>query len=325
MCEYSVGIFARIMSRPAAPAVLLADPPNSPKGRLAFAALIAGGLAIAFSPIFMRLSEIGPLATAVHRLALGLPVFWLWLALEKGPDGKNGGRQRGPQSWRDAGLLALAGLFFALDLAAWHSSLGYTSVANATLLANNAPIFVALGAWLLWRERPTRGFVIGLALSIVGCALLSRGGFKPGQSTLLGDGLALLTGVFYSGYFLTVKRLRARFTTAAIMTWSAMVGAALLLPAAWITEGGLAEGALLPASLAGWLVVLALALFSHVGGQSLITYAMAHLPAGFSALTLLIQPVGAAIFAWVLFAEALGPLQLAGGLVVLAGIWLARR
>lgn len=288
---------------------------TDPQRRLAFAALIAGGIAIAFSPIFMRLSEVGPIATAVHRLVLGLPLFWLWLALEKGD-----GQQRGPANWRDAGLLALAGLFFALDLAAWHSSLGYTSVANATLLANNAPIFVALGAWALWRERPTRGFVIGLTLSIVGCALLSRGGFKPGQSTLLGDGLALLTGVFYSGYFLTVKRLRARFTTAAIMTWSAMVGALLLLPAAWASEG-----ALLPASLAGWLVVLALALFSHVGGQSLITYAMAHLPAGFSALTLLIQPVGAALLAWILFGEALGPLQLAGGLVVLAGIWLARR
>lgn len=316
MCEYSAGIIARIMSRPAAHAALLADPHR----RLAFAALIAGGIAIAFSPIFMRLSEIGPLATAVHRLALGLPLFWLWLALEKGGDQGPLPLRSRPANWLEAGLLALAGLFFALDLAAWHSSLGYTSVANATLLANNAPIFVALGAWLLWRERPTRAFLIGLALSVVGCALLSRGGFKPGQSTLLGDGLALLTGVFYSGYFLTVKRLRARFTTAAIMTWSAMVGAALLLPAAWASEG-----VLLPASLAGWLVVLALALFSHVGGQSLITYAMAQLPAGFSALTLLIQPVGAAIFAWILFGEALGPLQLAGGLVVLAGIWLARR
>lgn len=306
MCQYSAGNFARIMSRPVF---------SDPQTRLAFAALIAGGLAIAFSPIFMRLSEIGPIATAVHRLTLGLPVFWLWLALEKGE-----GQQRGPANWRDAGLLALAGLFFALDLAAWHSSLGYTSVANATLLANNAPIFVALGAWVLWRERPTRAFALGLVLALAGSALLSRGGFVPGQSTLLGDGLALLTGLFYSGYFLTVKRLRTRFTTAAIMTWSAMVGAALLLPAAWLMEGSL-----LPASLAGWSVVLALALFSHVGGQSLITYAMAQLPAGFSALTLLIQPVGAAIFAWILFGEALGPLQLTGGLIVLAGIWLARR
>lgn len=306
MWQYSAGNFARIMSRPVF---------SDPQTRLAFAALIAGGLAIAFSPIFMRLSEIGPIATAVHRLTLGLPVFWLWLALEKGE-----GQQRGPANWRDAGLLALAGLFFALDLAAWHSALGYTSVANATLLANNAPIFVALGAWVLWRERPTRAFALGLVLALAGSALLSRGGFVPGQSTLLGDGLALLTGLFYSGYFLTVKRLRTRFTTAAIMTWSAMVGAALLLPAAWLMEGSL-----LPASLAGWSVVLALALFSHVGGQSLITYAMAQLPAGFSALTLLIQPVGAAIFAWILFGEALGPLQLTGGLIVLAGIWLARR
>ena len=314
MCDYSRETSVRIM-----PPVISALP-DSPHARLALAALIAGAIAIAFSPIFMRLSEIGPIATAVHRLVLGLPLFWLWLALKQGPKDIAGSRQRGPANWRDAGLLALSGLFFAGDLAAWHSSLGYTSVANATLLANNAPIFVTIGAWVLWRERPTRGFLAGLVLSVVGCALLSRGGFKPGESTMLGDGLAILTALFYSCYFLTVKRLRARFTTAAIMTWTAMVGALILLPAAWI-----AEGALLPASLAGWLAVLALALVSHVGGQSLITYAMAHLPAGFSALTLLIQPVGAAIFAWILFGEALGPLQLAGGLVVLAGIWLARR
>lgn len=293
--------------------------PPDRSSSFALAALIAGGIAIAFSPIFMRLSEIGPIATAVHRLALGLPLLWLWLSLEKGA-----GRKRAPADWREARLFLLSGGFFAADLAAWHSAIGYTSVANATLLANNAPLFVALGAWLLWRERPTRRFVIGLALAIVGCALLSRGGFKPAAggapSSLLGDGLALLTGVFYSGYFLAVKRLRAEFTTAATMTWTALIGAAFLLPAAWIFEG-----ALLPGSVSGWLVALGLAVFSHVGGQSLITYAMAHLPAGVSALTLLIQPVGAAIFAWILFGEALDPLQLAGGLVVLAGIWLGRR
>lgn len=305
MCDYTTAVMS--------PA--LADS----KSRIALAALIAGGIAIAFSPIFMRLSEIGPIATAVHRLALGLPLFWCWLSFDQAE-----GRKRAPTNWREARFFLLSGGFFAADLAAWHSSLGYTSVANATLLANNAPIFVAIGAWLLWREKPTRRFLVGLALAIAGCALLSRGGFKPATesapSSLLGDGLALLTGVFYSGYFLAVKRLRAEFTTAATMTWTAMIGAAFLLPATWVFEG-----ALLPASLAGWLVVLGLAVFSHVGGQSLITYAMAHLPAGVSALTLLIQPVGAAIFAWILFGEALGPLQLAGGLVVLAGIWLGRR
>ncbi|HEY4134094.1 MAG TPA: DMT family transporter [Alphaproteobacteria bacterium] len=284
--------------------------------RTAVVALVAGALAIAFSPIFMRLSELGPFTTAVYRLALGLPLFGLWLAAEPG-----GGRRRGPAHWRDAGLLSLAGLFFAGDLAAWHRSIGLTTVANATLLANNVPIFVALSAWLFWRERPTRSFAVGLVLSIAGCALLSSGGFASGQgAALAGDGLALLAAVFYSGYFLTVKRLRATFTTATIMTWTAGVGALALLPAAL-----LAEDTFWPASAVGWLPLVGLALVSHVGGQSLITYAMAHLPAGFSALTLLLQPVGAAIFAWALFGEALGPLQMAGAAVVLLGIWCARR
>ena len=82
---------------------------------------------------------------------------------------------------------------------------------------------------------------------------------------------------------------------------------------------------LLPADARGWLVLVGLAWISHCAGQGLIAYSLAHLPAAFSSVSLLFQPVMAAIFAWLLLAEPLVPLQLAGGLVVLAGIYLARR
>jgi drug/metabolite transporter (DMT)-like permease len=82
---------------------------------------------------------------------------------------------------------------------------------------------------------------------------------------------------------------------------------------------------MLPATAHGWLVLVGLALVSHAAGQGLIAYALAHLPAAFSSVSLLFQPVMAALFAWLLLAEPLVAVQVAGGVVVLLGIWLARR
>jgi drug/metabolite transporter (DMT)-like permease len=196
-----------------------------------------------------------------------------------------------------------------------------TSVANATLLANLASIFVTLAAWLLWRQRPSAQFLIGLALALAGVALLVRAslGFSP--TALLGDGLGVITAMFYAWYLLTVKSLRdLGAATLRLMAITTTLTAAILLPVA------LASGeTMLPASAKGWLVLLGLAWITHAGGQGLITYALAHLPAAFSSVGLLLQPVLAAAFAWALLAEPLGALQMAGGAVVLAGIYLARR
>jgi drug/metabolite transporter (DMT)-like permease len=82
---------------------------------------------------------------------------------------------------------------------------------------------------------------------------------------------------------------------------------------------------MLPVSAFGWWMLVGLALISHAAGQGLIAYALAHLPAAFSSVSLLSQPVMAALLAWVLLSEGLMPLQILGGLIVLAGIYLARR
>jgi drug/metabolite transporter (DMT)-like permease len=127
--------------------------------------------------------------------------------------------------------------------------------------------------------------------------------------------------MFYAGYILAVKRLRDRgATTLYLMAVTSTVTAILLWPVA------VAAGEqFFPATPRGWLVLLGLALLSHAAGQGLIAYALAHLPAAFSSVGLLLQPVVAAVFAWFLLAEPLVALQVAGGLVVLAGIYLARR
>jgi drug/metabolite transporter (DMT)-like permease len=141
-----------------------------------------------------------------------------------------------------------------------------------------------------------------------------------GAGHLLGDALALATAVLYAGYIVVVGRLRSRHGTAKIMAWSGLVTCAALLPVALLSGESLEAR-----SLQGWAVLVALALFSHALGQSLIAYALAHLPAAFSSVALLLQPAVAALLAWSLLAEALGLRQSAGGAIILAGIAMARR
>lgn len=281
--------------------------------RWALAALFAGALGIALAPIFVRWSEVGPVATAFWRLFLALPLLALWLALEQRRPGADTAGS-GP------GMAVLAGLFFAADLAVWHWSIRLTSVANATFLANLAPLAVTLGAWLLLGERTRPPFFAGMLLALAGAALLMGANLGGSGAVLLGDGLGVLTAVFYAGYQLCVKRLRDTQSTARIMLLSGATCAAVLLPVA------LAMGeTVLPRSAGGWLVLAGLALVCQVAGQSLIAFAVAHLTASFASVGLLLQPVAAAAFAWLLFGEAPAALQWLGAAAVLGGIWLARR
>jgi drug/metabolite transporter (DMT)-like permease len=278
--------------------------------RPALPALLLGATFIALSPIFVRLSDVGPTASAFWRVALAAPLLWPLFAFT---------RPRSPSiGWR---LLVAAALAFAGDLIFWHWSIRFTSVANSTLLANLAAPFVTLAVWIFWRERPSGMFTVGLALALIGVAMLVHTslGFSP--TALLGDAFGVVTALFYAAYILAVKGLRDRgAATLYVMAVATTLTAAILLPVA------LASGEpLLPQTASGWLVLVGLAWISHCAGQGLIAYSLAHLPAAFSSVGLLLQPVMAAIFAWLILTEPLVPLQIAGGIVVLAGIYLARR
>ena len=288
---------------------------GSKEGR-ALLALVMGANAIAFAPIFVRLSQAGPVATAFWRVALSLPVLWGWLLLSR----QNRESHRAPSSPADYWRLLAAGLFFAGDLAVWHWSIRLTSVANATLLANFAPVFVTLGSWMIFGQRVRLVFLLGMVMALVGMTLIVGNSFKISPVHFWGDILGLITAVFYAAYQLSVKHLRGDFKTVTIMFWSGVPSALTLLG---ITL--LSKESFVPVSTEGWMVLIGLALISHVGGQSLIAYALAHLSAAFSSVGLLVQPVTAAILAWLILSETLGAPQVLGGIVVLAGIFIARR
>jgi drug/metabolite transporter (DMT)-like permease len=279
-------------------------------GGRALAALVAGAICIGFAPIFVRLIDVGYTAAAFWRVALALPVLGLlWYPR----------RPRDRAASLPPGALLLAGAFFAADLAVWHQSIRFTSVANATLLANLAPIFVTAGSVWLFGDRIGARFVGGLVVALIGSALLVANSFTISVQTVGGDVLGMITALFYAGYLLTVSHQRRNVSMPELMWWSTLSCAVVLLPVVLV----LGEP-LWPASARGWAVLIGLALVSQVAGQGLIAWAMAHLPAAFSSVSLLVQPVAAAVFAWILLAEPFGALQALGGAVVLAGIVTCR-
>lgn len=283
--------------------------------RRALAGLLAGAILIGFAPIFIRLIDVGYTAAGFWRVFLSLPFLWvLW---------RRGKRAAGPgapaASRAPLKGLFIAGLFFALDLATWHQSIRYTSIANATLLANLCPIFVTAAGVLLFGERVRAGFVAGLVLALAGSGLLVASSFSIGPDTVMGDALGVLAAMFYSVYLMQVSRERGRHSAVAVMWWSTLASAVLLLPATLLTGE-----VFWPQSAQGWAVLFGLALVGQVAGQGLIAWGMAHLSAAFSSVSLLVQPVAAALFAWWLIGESFGPLQALGGVVVLGGIVLCR-
>ncbi len=273
-------------------------------------ALLLGAVGIGFAPICVRMVELGPVASAFWRLALATPVLYV-MARRLAPPR--------PVAARPAplGMAILAGLAFAADLGVWHYSIVFTSVANATLLANLAPVFIALWTLLVLRHRLRFSYWLGLMLALAGATVLVGANFgRPGA--LLGDGLGVLTAVFYAAYQLSIAAARRGYGTWHLMWISTLVSALVLLPfALW-------AGAWWPGQWQDWAWLIALALISHILGQGLIAYALAHLTAAFASVSLLVQPIAAASFAWLLLAEYISWLQGLGALVVLLGIVLCR-
>lgn len=283
---------------------------------LALPALLLGAVGIGFAPIFVRVSELDPTATAFHRALWSVPALWVWCALERR---RHPGVLR-PTARADILKLTFGGFCFAADLAAFHWAVVTTSVANAALFLHFMTIFVTLGAWLLFRERPTAVFLAGLAAAIVGTGILMGKSLSLSAAQFGGDALGLLAAFFYSGYILVVGRLRSRFSTATIMLWTSASMALALVPIVWISGESI-----VPRTGEGLAVLIGLALITHVAGQGLVAWGLLHLPAAFGSVVLLFAPMVSALLAWGLLAEPLSGVQMLGGAVVLAGIALARR
>lgn len=280
---------------------------------LALLILVAAASVLGLAPVLVRLSETGPAAAGFWRLMFALP----WLAVFVARPASLGGAGLGrPDRW-----MALAGLFFALDMTFWHYGLHLTSVANATVLCNLTPVVVTLFAWLVLKERPGGLFVLALGLAMAGAAAMALGARPSADGadrSLLGDLLSLSVTVWYASYFLSIQRARRGATAQKVMLWSTAVGAPLMLLAS-LTMGE----DLTPETALGWAACVGLGLV-HVAGQGGVAWALGKLPAALTAVTILVQPVVAGLLSWWIFGETLTAIQAAGGALVLVAVMLAQ-
>lgn len=274
----------------------------------ALAVLVAGAAIIGLAPILVLLADAGPAAIGFWRVTFAMPLLAL-IAMRT--DGGVG---------RPSKFALLAGVAFACDLGFWHYSIHFTSVANATVLTNLTPVVVTAAAWIFLKQRPAKLFVAAVGLAVAGAWLMAigRGEHAAGANPPLGDALALTTAVWYALYFLAISAARRSVGATRVMFWSGVASAPLLLAAA------LALGEdIFPITNGGWAALVALGVM-HVAGQGSIAWALGRLPAATASVVVLVQPVVAALLGWLMFAEALGPVQALGAAIALGGVVLAQ-
>jgi drug/metabolite transporter (DMT)-like permease len=277
----------------------------------AYLALGAGILCVSWSAIFVKLAEVPGTVSAFYRMLIACSVLIpLWLS--KSPSLPS----------RPAVMTTLlGGLFFALDLALWNGSILLTSATTATILANNAPLWVGLGAFFLFRQRLPIYFWLGLLVSLSGMLLVAGGReLLQHMSPSNGNVMAIVAGVFYAAYLLITERARSNMDTLSFMTLSVIASTVVLFVICLLLGSPLTGY-----SMQSWSALIGLGLVTHLGGWLAINYALGHIRATSVSVSLLGQSVLTAIFSILLFGEHLSGGQVAGGMLVLGGIYIVNQ
>jgi drug/metabolite transporter (DMT)-like permease len=277
----------------------------------AYLVLVAGIICIAWSAIFVRWTDIPGTASAFYRMLIPAVVLFPIFATE---------RKRDRLTGRTLAIIALGGLFFALDLALYNTSILRTSAANATLLGNNTPIVVGLLTWLLFRRRPQPAFWMGLLLAIGGSLVILWSDLARRAQFGSGDVMALGAAACFAVYLLATEEVRTTVSTLTFLRL-AMIATTLVLLILNLSMGI----SLRVPHRHTWWALLGLGLVSQLGGYLALTYALGHLPATIASISLLAQGPLTALMAAVLLGEPLTVPQFVGGAMVLSGVALAHR
>lgn len=281
----------------------------------------AAVLIVSSAAILIRIAQhdhVSSLTIAAWRLGIAALVLWplVWA--------RHGGEVRAMH--RREWLLGIAaGLFLALHFAAWITSLAYTSVASSTALVTTNPVWIALVSWLVFREKLGGWLLIGIASAIGGSALIfisdaNIAAATAGSNALLGNALAVAGSVTVCGYLLLGRRLRKSVPLVPYI-WLVYTSAAVALMLTAALSGAVLTGF----SATAWACLIGLALGPQLLGHSAFNWALKHVSATFIAITILGEPIGSALLAWLIFGEQFAPMQLAGFSLLLTGIYLAAR
>ena len=279
--------------------------------RVGIFAILAGTAIIAWSPILVRFLDVGPVAGGAWRMLLSLPILgaWAFRNARTAPERSN--------ARAVAGVLLLAGLCFACDVACFHIAVTHTSVANATFIGNLSPILALAGGALFFAEHPKPLVWVSLGLALTGSWVMT--GLVGPSAVAPGDSFALAASIAYAGYLLAMKRARASVDGAGATFWSAFVSMPVLFLVAHLHGE-----TMLPSSVAGWAVVVTLGCVSHAFGQGLTSVALGRAPVALIAIVVLAQPPVSALLAWLVLHEPMGATQMIGGAIILSAVVLGR-
>lgn len=279
-----------------------------PSRLLPLAALLAGNVALAMGPWFVRLADSGPVAAGFWRVALALPVLALLARVNGQP---LGGMRRGV-------LLAvlLGGVLFGLDVASWHVGIGMTRLANATLFGNAGSLILMVWGFIAWRRLPHGREWPALVAALSGAAILMGRSFEISPRTLMGDLFCLLAGILYAGYLLILQDARKALGSWSLLTWSCCASAPVLLAIALLNGE--------PVWPTDWRPLIGLAISSQLIGQGLLVYSLRHFSPLVIGIALLCQPAVAAVAGWVSFGEVLSLTDIFGIALVAAALVLAK-
>lgn len=274
----------------------------------AYAALAIGVFAISWSAIFVRWTNMPGIASAFYRVlfaSLALAPFLFC-------------RPNNLRMARPYLLLAiLGGTFFAGDLAFFNSSVLQTSASSATFLANNAPLVVALITWAVTRKLPSRRFWLAFAISLAGATLIVAVDKHHTSTKFAADLMAVAASICFACYLAVTERLRDVCSTTLLLAVSTAASAVVLFLCAGLTRTSLRIPGFVP-----FLALIGLGCLCQVIGYFCLTYALGHLPATISSITMLAVAPLTAVLAFVLFRERITGLQVLGNGLVLTGVWI---
>ena len=283
---------------------------NQQKTFLPVIALIIGVIALGFSAMFIRWATVPGPVTSFYRNLFALVILTPFVITKR------------QQSLDKTALVfpILGGIFTALDISLWSIAVQTTSAGTATLLNGTAPLWVALTAWVIFKERLGRKFWLGLVLTLAGAGLITSIDFSIHTRLGIGDGLALVSGFFYAAYFLSTQKGRRRIGALNyiwIVGFSTLVGLLIINLVLGYPLLGFPEK--------NWWIFISYALAGQLIGYTSLTYALGHLPASIVAPTMVGQPILTILAAIPLLGEIPGPVQIIGSILALIGIYLVHQ
>jgi drug/metabolite transporter (DMT)-like permease len=274
---------------------------------LQYLVLYFGILCISWSAIFVKLSGVPGLSSAFYRMLIGsFGILPLWFF-----------RQRSIKDWGSVKIAALCGLFFACDIALWNTSILLSKASISTLLANLAPVWVGLGAILILKEKPRKIFWLGTMVAMLGVMVIVGVDQVIYSKLSMGNLLAICASIFYGAYLLTTKMGRVSLDTVSF-TGISMVTSTIILFIFCKLKGVTLTGY----EPKTWIVLVGLGLISQLGGWLSINYALGYIKPTVASVSLLSQSVFTAIFSIPVLGEFLNWKEVAGALIVLAGIYM---